>query len=274
MISSVPREARQACSGRRLGGGAARDLVPALAAPPRDKSRAHARSPGRRCRPASRSRPSPGCSRTVGVQVIANRRIAPMMMSATLASDGHQASTRVACHPGHDARPVGDLTRLRHPPSRGSSAHGTSAASPVTGECPFTIGVPPFSCRYPASKQALRSRPGRRLHPLVRSRGRNCTDTWIRGSACAASLGGRAARPPMEALAQSVAERAIEPGPRRGRCERGCWTEVDHRTPCWTGSISTCSWTGSIVDAILTEVDIEAVLDPGRTWTACSPRWT
>src|SRR5512132_1227888 len=90
-----------------------------------------------------------------GVQVIANRRIAPMMMSATLPPmvTGPPLVSRAT--PAHDAGLVGDLTRLRHPPSHGSSARGTSRLPhPSQARLPVhDQRLPPFSCRYPASKQ-------------------------------------------------------------------------------------------------------------------------
>src|SRR5262245_17520026 len=72
--------------------------------------------------------------------------------------------------------------------SRATPAH-------VPGHYPFAIRLPPFSRPFLASKVASWDAVVPRFTLGGWSRGRCYRDTWMRGSACAAALGGRAAGP-------------------------------------------------------------------------------
>src|SRR6266516_7122594 len=145
-----------------------------------------------------------------GVQVIANRRIAPMMMSAMLPPmvTGPPLVSRTT--PAHGAGLGERPSRHRHPPSRGSSVHRHPGAPHRPGS-------------LPVRDQGYRHSPGRFWHPgwppvtqwslaspFVGGHGDGvarilgCVDPL----APLRSVGGRLA-PPMKALAQSIAERVI-----------------------------------------------------------------
>src|SRR6516162_10469351 len=128
------------------------------------------------------------------VQVTANARIAPMMMSAML-----------------PPMVTGPPLVLRHP----------GVPHPSQVDYPFRLKLPPFTRPLPASEAPRAPQPSHGFTRCGWSRWGRCADTRIRGSTCAAALDGRAARPADGGDGPDHRRTRHQPGPGRGGCERG-----------------------------------------------------